>query len=176
MTQPFYPYAPPDPSDPFGLGPARRANPSDAASMVIGERRWGDSLIKSLDVPGSSTTELAIAQVQILSVKDVARVWALRLSCTWQNFASNFLIAPADDGVAAFTVTSGVGSGMVPHTYLMPLLAVQGFAELFIPALPAQAIQVQVSLAFTPANNAARTEEFQFAASVAPYTRLRNDE
>ncbi len=162
-------------NDSFGLPPPV-ANAPDRTAMRYGERRWGDSLEQFLDVPGTSLAAISFGPKQFLSVNDVARVWALRVSCTWINFQSNFAISPADDAVAGFTVLAGVGSGMIPHTYLFPLLANSGFAELFLPALPAQAIQVQASLVFAPASAEPRKEQFQFAAAVAPYTRLRHDD
>lgn len=169
-------YAPPNPHDPFGLGPAPQVNLPDANSLRIGERKWGDSRTADVEVPEGSATPIAIGQKQLVSVQDVPRVWSLRCSCTWTNFAANFLTDPTDDGIAAFTVTAGVGMGMFPHTYLLPLLAGDGFVEFFLGQLPAQAIQVQCSLLFTPAIGSARRQNFQFVAAVAPYTRLRHDE
>lgn len=183
MSDPLYhpnllatPNAPPG-HDPFGL-PAQPPAPNhpDVGSMRFGERRWGDTLDVQVDVPGESDSPIVVAAKQYLSVNDVARVWALRLSCTWVNFAANFAENPTDDATAGFTVVAGVGSGMIPHTYLFKLLALDGFAELFLPAFPAQAIQVLGGLVFAPASAGSRTESFQFAASVAPYTRLRHDE
>jgi len=152
------------------------ANYPDLGSMRFGERRWGDALAHEFRVASDSVTNFG--PKQLLSVQDCARVWALRISCTWTNFAENFVVEPLDDVQVGFTVSAGVGSGMVPHTYLFTLLALDGFAELFLPALPAQAIQVQVGLVFTAAAGEApeRPERFAFAASVAPYTRLRHDE
>jgi hypothetical protein len=169
-------YAPPNPQDPFGLGQAAPVNLPDAHSLKLGERRWGDSRTADIVVPEGDATPISVPQKQLVSVQDVPRVWSLRCSCTWVNFAENFAVAPTDDGIAAFTVVAGVGMGMFPHTYLLPLLAGDGFAEFFLPALPAQAIQVLVSLLFTPAIGSSRKQNFQFVAAVAPYTRLRHDE
>lgn len=172
-----HPVPPPGEHDSFGLPTEVPGGVKpDAASMRRGEVRWGDTMDKDIVVPNGDDTEISIPMEQFLSVNDVPRVWALRVSCTWVNFALNFGGFPLDDATAGFTVTAGVGSGMIPHTYLFGLLALKGFAELFLPALPAQSIQVQASLAFNPENGTERRQSFRFAAAVAPYTRLRHDE
>ncbi len=165
-----------DPHDPFGMGEAPDVNRPDSRSMRTGERRWGDTRTAEVEVPEGVATPISVGQRQLVSVQDVPRVWSLRCSCTWVNFAENFLTNPTDDAIAAFTVTAGVGSGMFPHTYLLPMLASDGFVEFFLGQLPAQAIQVQCSLIFEPEIGSARRQNFQFVAAVAPYTRLRHDD